>query len=213
MSIHTSELLMGVPWTIAVTSVSFFLGALGGLPICAMRISKNAIVRIVASVFILACRSIPPVVLLFFIFFGVGNGILAMSGFTAAVIGLGMITAANMAEIYRGALSAIHPGQFEASRALNLSKAQQFKDVILPQLGRIALPSAGTYLIGLLKDSAIASTIGVGELAFQAYHISQETFRGLSTYTETALIYILLSVPIAYLARRADAHMRSKVSR
>jgi polar amino acid transport system permease protein len=213
MSIHTSELLSGVPWTIAVTTASFVVGALAGLPICAMRISNNLVSRSLASVFVLACRSIPPIVLLFFIFFGVGNGILAMSGFTAAVIGLGLITAANMSEIYRGSLSAIHPGQFEASRALNLSRAQQFKDVILPQLGRIALPSAATYLIGLLKDSAIASTIGVGELAFQAYHLSQETFRGLSIYAETALIYILLSVPVAYLARRADAHLRSKVSR
>ncbi|BBQ00498.1 L-cystine ABC transporter permease [Burkholderia sp. SFA1] len=213
MSLTLPALLSGVPWTIAVTSVSFVVGAVAGLPICAMRVSKNVIARSVANVFIVACRSIPPIVLLFFIFFGVGNGLLAMSGFTAAVIGLGLITAANMSEIYRGSLAAIHPGQFEASRALNLSKAQQFRDVILPQLGRIALPSAGTYLIGLLKDSAIASTIGVGELAFQAYHLSQETFRGLSIYAETALLYILLSLPVAYLARRADAHMRSKVSR
>jgi polar amino acid transport system permease protein len=213
MTIHLSQLLAGVPWTLAVTSASFVLGALAGLPICAMRVSDNAVLRSVASIFILACRSIPPIVLLFFIFFGVGNGLLAMSGFTAAVIGLGLITAANMSEIYRGSLSAIHPGQFEASRALNLSRIQQFKDVILPQLMRIALPSAGTYLIGLLKDSAIASTIGVGELAFQAYHLSQETFRGLAIYAETAALYILLSVPIAVFARRADAHMRSKVSR
>lgn len=213
MMIDLSAILKGVPWTIALTLVTFALGSILGLPLCAMRLSRNVILRGVATAIVVVCRSIPPIVWLFFVFFGIGNDLLAMSPFVAAAVGLGVVTAANMSEIYRGALTAIHPGQYEAAKVLNLTRVQQFRDVVFPQLIRIALPTAATYLIGLLKDSAVASTIGVTELAFQAYHISQATFRGLSVYGSAAVLYIALSIPVAWASRWADVHLRSRVSR
>jgi polar amino acid transport system permease protein len=213
MIIDLSAILKGVPWTVALTLSSFILGSIFGLPLCAMRLSQNLLLRGVATAIVVVCRSIPPIVWLFFVFFGIGNDLFSMSPFVAAAIGLGVVTAANMSEIYRGALTAIHPGQYEAAKVLNLTRAQQFRDVVFPQLIRIALPTAATYLIGLLKDSAVASTIGVGELAFQAYHVSQATFRGLSVYGSAALLYIALSLPVAWVSRWADVHLRSRVSR
>ncbi|MEK6345985.1 MAG: amino acid ABC transporter permease [Burkholderia sp.] len=213
MTVSPLLLLGGIPWTLAITLSSFTAGALIGLPLCAMKRSRLLLVRAAASAIVLTCRSVPPIVWLFFVFFGIGNGLISMSPFTAATIGLGLVTGANMAEIYRGALTAIHAGQFEACRALNLSRLQQFRDVILPQMARIALPSAATYLIGLLKDSAIASTIGVPELSYDAYHVSQQTFQGLGVYASAAVLYILISLPIAWMSRRIDLTMRAKVSR
>ncbi|MGF7135413.1 polar amino acid transport system permease protein [Paraburkholderia sp. EB58] len=213
MIIDLSALLKGVPWTVALTLSSFILGSILGLPLCGMRLSQNFLLRGVATGIVVVCRSIPPIVWLFFVFFGIGNDLFSMSPFVAAAIGLGVVTAANMSEIYRGALTAIHPGQYEAAKVLNLTRFQQFRDVVFPQLIRIALPTGATYLIGLLKDSAVASTIGVGELAFQAYHVSQATFRGLSVYGSAALLYIALSLPVAWLSRWADVHLRSRVSR
>ncbi|KXV16774.1 amino acid ABC transporter permease [Caballeronia megalochromosomata] len=206
-------IISGVPWTIALTLTTFALGAMLGLPLCAMRLSRFFIVRAIATWIVVICRSIPPIVWLFFVFFGIGNDLFAMSPFVAAAVGLGIVTAANMSEVYRGALTAIHPGQYEAAKVLNLSRVQQFRDVVFPQLIRIALPTAATYLIGLLKDSAVASTIGVTDLAFQSYHVSQQTFQGLSVYGAAALLYIALSLPVAWLSRWADVHLRSRVSR
>jgi polar amino acid transport system permease protein len=206
-------IISGVPWTIALTLTTFVLGAMLGLPLCAMRLSRVFIVRAIATWIVVICRSIPPIVWLFFVFFGIGNDLFAMSPFVAAAVGLGIVTAANMSEVYRGALTAIHPGQYEAAKVLNLSRVQQFRDVVFPQLIRIALPTAATYLIGLLKDSAVASTIGVTDLAFQSYHVSQQTFQGLSVYGAAALLYIALSLPVAWLSRWADVHLRSRVSR
>jgi polar amino acid transport system permease protein len=213
MMIDLSAILKGVPWTIALTLSTFALGSILGLPLCAMRLSRNFVLRGVATAIVVVCRSIPPIVWLFFVFFGIGNDLFSMSPFVAAALGLGVVTAANMSEIYRGALTAIHPGQYEAAKVLNLTRAQQFRDVVFPQLIRIALPTAATYLIGLLKDSAVASTIGVGELAFQAYHVSQATFQGLSVYGAAAVLYIALSLPVAWASRWADVHLRSRVSR
>ncbi|WP_175761764.1 amino acid ABC transporter permease [Burkholderia anthina] len=210
---HLSAILAGVPWTIALTLTVFAIGAVLGMPLCALRSARNPVVRALATAFVVGCRSVPPIVWLFFVFFGIGNDLLPLNPFTAAALGLGLVTAANLSEVYRGALTAIHPGQYEAAKVLNLTSTQQFRDVIFPQMLRIALPTAATYLIGLLKDSAVASTIGVNELAFQAYHVSQQTFRGLGVYAAAALLYIALSIPVAWLSRWADLHLRSRVSR
>lgn len=203
----------GLPWSIALTLVSFLSGTVLGMPLCAMRFSKAQPVRVLAGAIILALRSIPPLVWLFFIFFGLGAGYIQISPFQAGAISLGLITAANMAEIYRGALTAIHPGQWEAALALNLSPLYRFIDVIGPQLFRVALPSAATYAIGLLKDTAIASTIGVPEIAFQAYHVSQRTFHSLDVYAIAGLVYILISLSLASLTRWADLKLRARVAR
>ena len=205
--------LLGLPFTIVLTLLAFAIGATLGLPLCAARVSKNGVVRFVATAAILTFRAIPPIVWLFIIFFGIGGGYLRLDPFSSAAIGLGLITAANMAEIYRGSLAAIHPGQWEASTVLNLSTAQKFVDVIGPQLMRVALPSASTYMIGLMKDTAVASAIGVHEVAYEAYHLSQETFRGLDVYASAGLLYIVLSLPVAWMARRADFRLRARVAR
>ncbi len=210
---NLAAILVGIPFTIALTLAAFLVGALLGLPLCAMRFSKSGLVRFVATALILICRAIPPIVWLFLIFFGVGMGYIQLDPFTSAVAGLGMITAANMAEIYRGSLSAIHPGQWEAANVLNLSARHQFIDVIGPQLVRISLPSAATYVIGLMKDTAVASAIGVHEIAYEAYHLSQETFRGLDIYAAAGLLYIVISLPIAWVARWTDLRLRSAVAR
>ena len=68
-------------------------------------------------------------------------------------------------------------------------------------------------MIGLLKDTAVASAIGVHEIAFQAYHVSQETFRGLDVYAAAGLFYIVISLPIAALARWTDLRLRARVAR
>lgn len=204
---------LGVPWTIALTAVALIIGMILGIPLCAMRMSKLVLLRMVANTLILTLRAIPPIVWLFFIFFGLDSGIVSFTPFQAAAIGLGLITAANMAEIYRGAMAAIHHGQTEASLALGLTTYHRFFDVIGPQLFRVALPSAASYAIGLLKDSAIASTIGVHEIAFEASHVSQRTFRGLDVYAVAGLLYILLSLPIAWASRWADLHLRARVAR
>ena len=203
----------GIPWTLALTATAFVIGAILGQPLCAMRFSQLTAVRLLATSLILTFRSIPPIVWLFLIFFGLGSGYLQISPFQAAAAGLGLITAANMAEIYRGALSAIHPGQWDAASALNLSTRHRFLDVIGPQLLRVALPSSASYAIGLLKDSAIASTIGVSEIAFKAYHTSQRTFHALDIYAIAGLLYILMSLPMAWLTRWADVKLRARVAR
>lgn len=205
--------LQGLPWTIGITLGSFILGALLGVPICAMRISKNRVISAAASYVILILRSIPPIVWLFLLFFGFGTNVYPIDPVVAAILGLGLITAANLAEVYRGALKAVPKGQFEATSVIGLSTWQKYVYVIVPQVFLISLPSASTYGIGLLKDTAIASTIGVPEIAQVANHISQQTFRGLGVFAIAATFYFTLSFIMAWFSRKLDLFLRLRYER
>ncbi|RYF49250.1 MAG: amino acid ABC transporter permease [Cytophagaceae bacterium] len=206
-------LLEGVLWTICVTLGAFAIGIVLGAPLCAMRSARTPVLRLAALNLVLILRSIPPIVWLFFIFFGIGGGFLEVSPLAAAILGLGLITAAQMSEVYRGALGSISAGQYEAAHVLNLSPIQRFRDVIFPQMFRIVIPSATTYLIGLLKDSAVASTIGVGDVTFQAYQATQQTFKGLQIYSMAALLYLAMSLPIAFFSRWIGYKLAQRVAR
>jgi len=205
--------LSGIVWTCVLTLGSFSIGALLGVPLLVARLSGNFLIRILAQVFIQFVRAIPPIVWLFTIYFGIGASLLHIPPLMAALTGLGLIATANLAEIYRGALNALHSGQWEACQALNLSRWDTVKDVIGPQVLRVTVPSAASYLIGLLKDSAIASTIGATELTFQAKQLAQLSFNGLIVFPVAGLCYIALSLPIAWLSRKTDAHLRKRVAR
>jgi len=170
------------------------------------------LLRFVALCYVILFRSVPPLLLVFVFYFGLGSGYLPMSAFQGVVLGLGLITAANMSEIYRGSLSAIHAGQWEASTALALPIRSTYLDIIAPQLLRVSLPSTAGYAVGLLKESAIASTIGVTDITFNAGYIARMTYQGLPVFAIAALFYIMISLPIAALARVADKKLRARVA-
>lgn len=203
----------GVISTLGVTAGAFLLGAAVGIPICAMHVSKSKFLHGLAVTLIVVLRSVPPIVWIFLLYFGIGSGILPMGSMQAAILALGVITAANMAEIYRGALHSIHAGQWDAAHALGLPRKSEFIDVLAPQVMRVAMPSAATYAIGLLKESAIASTIGVAEIAYLANFLAKKQFNdALEIFAFAGALYILISLPIAALARVADSRLRMKVA-
>lgn len=203
----------GIVSTLGLTLGAFLLGSALGIPICAMRVSRNKLLQFSASTLIIVLRSVPPIVWVFLLYFGIGSGFLTVGPMQAAIVALGVITAANMAEIYRGALRSVHPGQWDASHALGLPRWSEFVDVMVPQIFRVTLPSATTYAIGLLKDSAIASTIGVAEIAYLANFLAKKQFNAaLEIFAFAGALYILISLPLAMLARMADARLRSKVA-
>ncbi|GLU25408.1 MULTISPECIES: amino acid ABC transporter permease [Brucella/Ochrobactrum group] len=206
-------ILSGLPWTIALTLGSFTIGCILGVPLLAARSARFAPTRWIAAFIIQIVRALPPILWLFIIFFGIGMGIMPINPFVAAMIGLGLIASANMAEIYRGALASLHHGQWEAATALNFGSRYTLIDVVAPQAFRVALPSAASYLIGLMKETAVASTIGVADLAFRGNQVSQLTFKGIEVFALVGLFYIFLSLPVAWLSRSADSYLRAKVAR
>jgi len=211
---YSSLLISGLPWTLSVTAGAFAIGALLGLPVMLAEESTCVPLRLMARTYVNLVRAVPPIVWLFIVYFGIGSSAwLRLTPFGAALIGLGLISSAHLAEIYRGGMISIGKGQREAAAALNLGPLYSFVDVMAPQAIRVALPPAAGYAIGLLKDSAIASAIGVPELTERANEVAQATLSGLPVYITLAAIYIVMSLPIAWLARTVDAQLRARVAR
>ncbi|MDX3800419.1 amino acid ABC transporter permease [Streptomyces sp. AK04-3B] len=210
---YLSVLANGVGQTLAITVTSFTIGAVLGFPIALMRHSGPFPLRLVAGAVVEMVRAIPPIVWLFIIFYGIGSGSIQLSTFEAAVIGLGLIAAAYLSEIYRAGLKAVASGQWEAAQALGLPRFALYRKVIFPQVLVVVVPPSSTYGIGLLKDSAIASVIGATDITFYATQETQATLQGLSIFSMAALLYIALSLPIAATARITDRKLTERLVR
>ncbi|MFP5345746.1 MAG: amino acid ABC transporter permease [Actinomycetes bacterium] len=205
--------ITGVPMTLLLTIAGFAIGAVGGVPLALARRSKLWLPRAVARSIIELLRGIPPIVWIFAIYFGIGNGFLQVAPIPAAVAAFGVISCAYMAEIYRGGLSGVPSGQWEAGEALGLDHRSLLSRVIGPQVMRLSIPAAATYAIGLLKDTSIAYTIGVQEILFNADMQAKQSANAIGPYLWAALVYVVITIPCAWAARSLDAKLRRKVAR
>lgn len=205
------KLLAGIGWTLAITGCAFIIGAILALPLALLRRSKRVVIRWLFTVVIELIRAVPPVVWLFLLYYAVVIGEYRFDTFTAAIIGFGVISGAYLAEVYRAAFAAVPRGQWEAAAALGLHGHRLYTKVIFPQAVLLAVPPAATYAIGLLKDSAIASIIGASDVTFYALETARQTGNGLTIFLVAALIYLLLSIPIAILARAGGAWLERKL--
>jgi His/Glu/Gln/Arg/opine family amino acid ABC transporter permease subunit len=204
---HLRVLLTGAPMTLAVTGGALALGAVAGVPVMFLTRSRHAPVRAVTRLAVDIARGVPPIAWIFILYYGLAQDAVRLQPVPAAVLGLGLISAAYLAEVYRSGVSSVDAGQWAAGRALGLSEPRLFVAVIAPQALRTAVPPAATFALNLLKDSAIASVIGVRDVT---YHASQEAQRSLDTLTIFLLagaLYLLLGLPLAVVSRKLDRRL------
>lgn len=205
--------LRGLPLTLLLTGSAFAIGVVGAVPVALGLNSKNRLIWLVCRLSVDLVRGIPVIVWLFMLKFGVQFDSFRLSPLAAAILGLGVVSIAYLAEIYRGGLQAVPRGKVEAAQALGLRSRAVFFGVRAPLAFRIVSPSIATYLMSLLKDSSIASTIIVAEMVYQSqtYARQHPTVEGILPYVIVGALYILLSLPVAYASRRLDSRMRKEV--
>lgn len=188
------SLLKGIPATLMVTVGAFVLGAIIAVPLVLMRRSRSFPLRLIARVYIDVFRGIPPVVWLFIIFFGIGSGFLRFTSLQAAILGLGLVSSAYLAEIYRGGFLALPLGQSEAAIAMGMTRTDVLRFILGPQVFRVCLPPMATFLVSLLKDGTVASTIGVRDVMMLVSQEAQKAGGGFTPFLFAALLYILRQV-------------------
>jgi len=203
-------ILQGIVWTIVITVLAFAIGAIIGVAVAWARTTSSRIIRAVGRVWVEVIRSVPPLVWLFVVYFGLAELGVRLDGFQAAVVTFSLIASVYLGEIYRGGLAGLGAGQIEAADSLGLGRVDLLVRVISPQVLRTVSPSMVTYAIGLMKDSALASTIGVVEMTFRANQVTQNTGQGLTAFAIVGGAYLLLSVPLGAWARRVDSRMHLK---
>jgi polar amino acid transport system permease protein len=202
----------GVSNTLLLTVISFAVGAVLAIPFTVLGASPLAPVRGLVRGLVEFVRAIPVLVWLFIVFFGLPQYGIRPSPLSAAVVTLSVVSAVYLSEIYRGGIAGVNRGQWEASHALGLGRVDTAGRIIAPQVVRVVVPPVATYGIGLLKDSALASTIGVVELAYRANSETQVTGQGLTAYVIAGVIYLLIGLPLVLVSRHVDSRLRAKFS-
>lgn len=194
-------LLQGAAATIVLTGLSGVVSCLGGLGLAVIRVSRTPVLSQAVTAYVELIRSVPVLATLFVIYFGLSEVGVNLPSLVAAVLGLGMIGSAYMAENLRAGFLAVPRGQREAAASVGLTPAQAMYHVILPQAVRVAIPPSINYAISLLKDTSIASTVAVPELMFAARGLVSLTILPLQVFLLTGLVYLAMSLPLALLGR------------
>ena len=203
------DLLAGVKVTLSITILSLLIGLVFGLALALARISGWKIISWPAYVYIEFFRTTPPLVQIVWFYFVVPVIIgMELSAFQAASIALGLNIAAFLGEIFRAGIQGIDKTQIDATRVLGLGSMDSYRYVILPQAFRIVLPPTTTTIMLLMKGTSLATAIGTLELMRVGQLISLETFRPIEILTAVAVIYFLITYPVAYGMRRLERKMQ-----
>lgn len=194
--------------TVLLTLGAMFVALVLGLPLALGQWKGPGWVRALCTTYVEFFRGTPVLVHLLFLYFGLPQIGLAMPNWLTAVIGLGLNYAAYESQIYRSALEAIPRGQWEAAYALGMSPVLAFRQIILPQALRIALPPMTNDLVSLFKDTSVAFAISVWELATAYLELANASGEFLLLGVVVSAFYLAMSLPLAHLAGRLEGRLR-----
>jgi cystine transport system permease protein len=192
--------------TLGLGFASFILGSLLGMAIALARISPFRVLRWLAFAYVSVFRGTPLLIQLLLIYFGLPNYGIVLEPIPATLLALTLFAAAYLSENFRSGISAVDRGQWEAASSLGMGYVKTLLRVILPQALRIALPTLGSRLIALMKDTSLASTVTVVELTRVADQLGATTFRYMDMFLIVGAIYWcinqILTVLQAWLENR-----------
>ena len=187
------SLFDGLVVTLLLTAFGVLLGTTLGIVLATGRSYASRPIAYLILIYEKVLRGIPLLVLLFLIYFGLPQIGINMDAFTAAVISLGLRSAAYQAQIFRGAINSISEGQIHAAYSLGMNKLKAIRHVIMPQMLRLSIPGWSNEFTILLKDTSIVFGIGVIELMRQGRYIQvRDPDSVLIVYLFIALIYFVL---------------------
>ena len=203
-------LTAGLTMTIPLTLVSFFFAMIIAVAVALVQYANVPVLRQIARFYIWVIRGTPLLVQLFIIFYGLPSVGIMLDAFPAAVIAFAFNEGAYCAETMRGALESVPQGQLEAGYCVGMSWWQIMRRIVLPQALRTAVPALSNSLIGMIKDTSLASNITVAELFMAGQRVAARTYIFLPIYCEVAVVYLLFCTVItklqSLLERRLNAH-------
>jgi polar amino acid transport system permease protein len=186
------QMLSGTMVSLSVFFLTLLFSIPLALPVALARRSRSQLLRAPVSFYVLVMRGTPLILQLIFVYFAPYYlfGI-SYDRFTAVIIAFAVNYAAYFAEIYRGGIDAIPKGQWEAAKVLGLTRTQTLFKIILPQVVRRILPAMGNEVITLVKDTALAQTIGVAELFRAAQNASARQFSTLPIFIAGVFYFVM----------------------
>ncbi|MEX3694321.1 ABC transporter permease [Paraburkholderia sp. BR14263] len=216
------KLLAAAPATIALASVSLFVGFLLAVPIALARLSGNRFLASLGYGYVYVVRSTPLLVQMFLIYYGSGQFRIALESvglwtlfrdaWFCAILALSLNTAAYTSEIIRGGVQSVPWGQIEAARAVGMSNLLVFRRIVFPIAMRQALPAYGSELMIMVKSTSLASTITVVELTGVAKQLISNSYLPVEIFIIAGCIYLginfLISRTVLIIERRISPRKR-----
>lgn len=195
--IFASLIKVGMKVTVEVTIFSAVLALALGFISGLARMSKYKVIRVISSVYIEIFRGTSLLVQLFWIYFALPIVGIRFSAVSTGVLAIGLNYGAYCSEIVRSAIQAVPTGQTEACIALNMTRAQRMRRVIIPQAFVMMIPNLGNQLIELLKSTSLVSMITLTDLTYQANILNATTFETTKVYSMLLIIYFLIGLPLS----------------
>lgn len=198
---YLPSLLKGVGTTLELTALSLIVAVVFGFLLALARLSRFRVLNFIARWYIEIVRAVPVLVILFVVYYSLGN-VITLSGRVSAIVSLGAFYATQYGEIFRGAILGVDNGQTEAAFALGLPQPTILWKIILPQAFFSILPPSTNQLSNLIKDTSLVFTIGVADLMFKAYEAASESFLPLDMLLLAGVMYFVFYIVLSkFLAR------------
>ena len=204
------HLMRGLLVSMKIAVIGCAIGVVLGTLLGIMQVVGIRALRTLILVYVTILRGTPMLIQIAFAVFVLPQIGIVLPEFWAATLAIGFNSSAYLSQIIRAGIQSVGKGQWEAAYVLGFTRVQTVRFIILPQAFRAVLPALGNELITLVKDSSLASTVGVMELTKEAAYIKSRTFDALTIYCVVAVIYLivtsLLSLGMNVLERRMNAH-------
>ena len=204
----------GIKYTILISIISVISGIILGSLLCFMKkttfkIGRFNPISFIATAYIEIIRG-TPMLLQILIVYNTFDQVLgtSMEALTAAIIAVSLNSGAYVSEIIRGGIDGVDKGQFEAARSLGMSRIKAMRLVVIPQAIRSILPAIGNEFVTVIKDSSMASTIGVGELMYASKIVTGRTFRGLEPLIIAAGFYFVITFTLGRILSYVERRMK-----
>ena len=198
------SLLDGLKMTLTL----FFIIGLSSIPlgflVAVIRVYGPKWLGFLLQIYVFIMRGTPLLLQLMFVFFGLPLIGITLDRFTAAILAYIINYAAYYAEIFRGGITAVPKGQFEAISVLGIGKIRGFFKIIIPQVTKIVLPSVGNEVIALVKDTSLVYVIGLGEL-LRAGQIAANTYASLVPFLAVGIVYLSITAVITVLLNKLES--------
>jgi polar amino acid transport system permease protein len=206
-------LISGLGYTISLSLIAIAISVLVGLAVALPGLANNRTGRIFNRLYVEIFRSIPPLVMILWIYYGLPVLLnIDIDVFASGILALALCDSAFEAEIFRAGIQSIHRGQHEAADSIGLNYFNKMRYIILPQAIRRILPPLGNQFVYMLKMSSLVSVIGLADLTRQANELVVTEYRPLEIYTVLVLEYLILIVIASNLVRKLETYMGSDES-
>ncbi|RJR29370.1 MAG: amino acid ABC transporter permease [Desulfobacteraceae bacterium] len=182
----------GALFTVAVTLSCVGAGLAIGITVAMLGSLHCNPLRWVLRAFTFVFRGVPVLVLLFLVYFGLPGIGVKVPPFPATVISLGLVSGAYLAEIFRGAISAVGKEEILAAEVMGMTRVQSFRYIVLPQMLRFSIPGMVNEFTSVLKYTPFAYTVGIPEIMKQAMSLTPMILRGVEVYLAAGILYFVI---------------------